>query len=304
MGADSGSPFKSFVDYMNPSIGADGRPKNSPPAQDYQAANAAQTKANRPNQTNAVGVASNWVQNPDGTWTQTSNFTGGLGQANQNLQGQLAQATASPLDFSGAPALQYGEDARKAATDASYNQLTSRLDPMWGAREDAERTRLINQGLDQSSEAYRSAMDDFSRGRNDAYQGALNSSIGLGLSAADQMFNQSNIARQSSIADMIRGRTLPLQMLGQMNSLTGQSGFGADQGLAAAGMQGAQDLQRYQMEQEGSSDLFGGLFDLLGGVAGTALGGPGGGALGSFITKLLRGGGGGDSGRIGAGELG
>lgn len=299
MGANnSGSPFASLADYMNPTIGADGRPKNSPPAQDYVAANAAQTKANRPNQTNAMGVASNWVQNPDGTWTQTSNFTGGLGQANQNLQSQLAQATASPLDFSGAPALQFGEDARRAATDASYNQLTSRLDPMWGAREDAERTRLINQGLDPASEAYRGAMDDFSRGRNDAYQGAMNSSIGLGLNAADQMFNQSMGARQSSIADLIRGRTLPLQMLQGLGQFTGQSGFGADQGLSAAGMQGQQDWQRYLQEQENSSDLFGGLFDLAGSFI------PGAGAIGK-ILGFLRGGGGGDgAGRIGAGELG
>lgn len=272
--------------------------KNAPPPQDYRAANAAQTRANRPDQTNAFGTSSSWVMGPDGQLRQVNSFGGGLGAANTNLQNQLAQATSSPLDFSGAPALQFGEDARKAATDASYGQLTSRLDPMWASREEAERVRLANQGLDPGSQAFATAMDDFNRGRNDAYQGALNSSIGLGLNAADQMFNQSNVARQSSIADMIRGKTLPLQMLQGLGQFTGQSGFGADQGLQAAGMQGAQDLQRYQMQQENSNDFIGGLFDALGSIV------PGLGAVGS-ILKLLRGGGGdSSSGRIGAGELG
>lgn len=264
-----GSPF--LPGQPSSGVGNEGGgKKNMPPPQDFMAANAAQTKANRPDQTNAFGTTSAWTQNPDGTWTQTSNFSGGLGEANQNLQGQLAQATATPFDPSQAPALQYGEDARKAATDASYNQLTSRLDPMWNQRQEAERARLTAQGLDPGSEAYTRAMDDFSRGRNDAYQGAMNSSIGLGLNAADQMFNQSLGAHNTSIADMVRGRTLPLQQLQGLGQLTGQSGFNSDQGLSAAGMQGAQDWQRYLESLSQQSDIGGGIGQLLG-AAGSIL---------------------------------
>lgn len=249
---------------MNKQQLSDSKGKNASAPQDYMGASAAQTKANRPNQTNPFGTTSNWTQGPDGQWTQSSQFSGGLGQANDNLQGQLASATATPFDPSQAPAIQYGEDARKAATDASYNQITSRLDPMWNQREDAERTRLINQGLDPQSEAYRASMDDFSRGRNDAYQGGINSSIGLGLNAADQMFNQSMGAHNTSIADMVRGKTLPLQMLQGLGQFSGQSGFNSDQGLQASGMQGAQDWQRYLEKLSQDADVGGGIGDILG----------------------------------------
>lgn len=241
--------------------------KTVPPAPDFSAANAAQTKANRPDQTNAFGTSTHW--NPDGS--QTSSFGGGLGAAAGNLENQLAASTASPMDFGSLPELQYGQDAFNRASDAAYKQETSRLDPMWGQREEAERARLANQGLDPGSEAFQHAMDDFGRGRNDAYQGAINSSIGLGQSAANQMFNQSSAARTQRLAEMLLGKKLPLEMLQGLGGFTGQAGFAQDQGLTATGMQAAQDLARYQQQQQQDSDLgggIGGILGLLGKIAG------------------------------------
>lgn len=242
----------------------EGGKKNMPPPQDYQSASDAQTKANRPDQTNPFGTTSQWTQGPDGKWTQSNAFGGGLGTANQNFQDQLAAGSSTPLDFGSLPGLDYGQEAFDKASNAAYGQETSRLDPMWGQREEAERARLANQGLDPGSEAFTVAMGDFNRGRNDAYQSALNSSIGLGQSAAGQMFNQSSAARNQRLAEMLMGKKLPLQMLQGMSQFAGQSGFGQDQGLQAAGMQGAQDWMRYLQRQQEGSDLGGGIGSLIG----------------------------------------
>lgn len=259
--APTDSPFAAST----PKAGGGGK-KNMPPPQDYQAANAAQTKANRPDQTNAFGTSSQWHQNPDGTWTQSSTFGGGLGTANQNYQDQLAAASATPLDFGSLPGLDYGQQAFDKASNAAYGQETSRLDPMWAQREEQQRSQLAAQGLDPGSEAFTKAMGDFNRGRNDAYQSALNSSIGLGQSAAGQMFNQSSAARNQRLSEMLLGRQMPLQMLQGLGQFTGQSGVSPDQGLQAAGMQGAQDWMRYLQQQQQQADLGGG----IGGLIGTA----------------------------------
>jgi hypothetical protein len=280
--------------------------KGGPAPQDYQAINQEQIAANRPNQSTPYG-SSSWHKDANGNWTQTTEFNGQLGDAFKNLSGQFASATSSPLDFSGAPALQYGEDARKAATDASYRQETSRLDPMWSQREGAERQRLIGQGLDPDSEAYKNSMGDFGRQRNDAYQGAINNSIGLGQSAAGQMFDQSAMAHQMGIADILRKRNQPLQELGQMQGMLQMPGFNqATGGVEAARLKDAAEHQRSQDQQGGMNDMLSGLLSL----GGTLIGGPAGGAAGGLASKLLgkgKGSGGpaeyGSSGRIGAGEL-
>jgi hypothetical protein len=233
--------------------------KGAPPAQDYTAIADKQIAANRPNQSTPFG-SSTWTQNPDGTWSQNVQFGGPLAGAFQNIGNQFASATSSPLDFSSAPALQYGEDARKAAVDAAFGQASSRLDPMWQAREDAARTRLINQGLDPSSEAFRTEMDTMGRQRNDAYTSALNMAIGRGAEDAGQMFNQSATARQMAVAEMLRKRSQPLAELAQMQGFLQQPTFNPATGMVeAARAEDAYALENKKLENEGWSDLFGGL---------------------------------------------
>ncbi len=247
--------------------GKPGGKKNAPKPPDMVGASEAQTKANRPDQTNAFGTTSDWTQGPDGSWTQSSNFGGPLGQANDQLQNQFASATASPLDFSGLPQIQYGEDAFNKASDSAYNQETSRLDPMWNQREEQERTRLINQGLDPSSEAAQAEMGNFNRGRNDAYQTAHNNATGLGLNAANQMFGQSMGAHNQALLELLRKRGEPLQELQGIGQLGGQSGFNSDQGLEAAGQQGQFDLNAWLGSQKAQGDVMGGVGQAAGAAA-------------------------------------
>ncbi len=80
--------------------------------------------------------------------------------------------------------------AAKSAADASYAQAASRLDPQFQQQESDMRARLLNSGITDNSDAYRREMDNFGRTRNDAYNQAAYSSIGAGLAAQNQGFQQ------------------------------------------------------------------------------------------------------------------
>lgn len=79
----------------------------------------------------------------------------------------------------------------RAAADAVYAQLASRLDPQFGQLERDMRDRLINSGISENSEAFRREMDNFARQRTDAYNTAGRESVLTGLAAQNQGFGQS-----------------------------------------------------------------------------------------------------------------
>ena len=87
-------------------------------------------------------------------------------------------------------------DDSGAVMAAQYGQAASRLDPMWQHRQDRLETQLANQGLDRNSTAYQTAMGDFGRDRNDAYNQAIYSAIGTGADRQNQLFGQGLSAGQ------------------------------------------------------------------------------------------------------------
>jgi hypothetical protein len=166
--------------------------KNSPETPDFQAASSAQTKANRADQ-HGPAASTTWDKSefsepfPTGgsvqqqmAWLgrkkaheaappdqQTNDFAGGYKVASDGISDQMAQL-GQPMDWSQFEDVGSGDAARQQAIDAAYGQATSRLDPQWEKREAAARTQLMNQGLDPSSEAFKSQMADMSQQRNDA----------------------------------------------------------------------------------------------------------------------------------------
>lgn len=256
--------------------------KSAPPPPDYtgaaekaaasdQANVNAQTLQNRPDQTNAYGSTVQWEIGPDGRPRQVQSFAGPLGQLNSSLQGQAASNMATPFSFNG-PGLMSGDAARNQAINAAYGQSTSRLDPMWNQRQEALTSQLLNQGLDPSSEAYRNAMGDFSRERNDAYQGALNSAIGQGTEAGNSVFQNSLAAHNTAYGEQLGQRELPLADLAKLAGFTGQAGFntagrvGPTDYLGAAGMQDASDFRKYQADAQARAQLMSELFSLPGDI--------------------------------------
>lgn len=220
---------------------------------------------NRPNTANAFGAGTNWTTGPDGTPQLTQTLGGGLGQAATGLQ-QQAAGLGTGMDWNQFGAMPTGDAARQQAIDAAYGQSASRLNPMFEQRENAERSRLLNSGIPEGSEAYNNAMSNLSRDRNDAYQGALNSAIGQGTAAGQAIFNQGLQGRQQSISEALRRRGQPLEELAQLQGFTQQPGFNQVQGpnlLGAAQMGGQYGLDAWRSGNQANSDLAGGIFDLL-----------------------------------------
>lgn len=246
-------------------------------AQASQQAVNQQTQSNRPDQSTPFAT-NTWTQGPGGQWQQNVNFSGPLAGLNQSLQQQAAQAMGTPFSLSGLPSLTTGDAARQQAIDAAYGQASSRLNPAWQQREDATRTRLLQQGLTEGSEAYQREMGNLGMQRNDAYTSALNSAIGQGTAAGNALFNQSMAGRQQALAEMLRERGQAMGELQGMQGFLGMPQFmGAGlaqvpQYLQAAGLQSQADLTAYGIDQQAQADMIGGGLGLLGSLGGAGLG--------------------------------
>lgn len=78
----------------------------------------------------------------------------------------------------------YAQLLGQSGGDAAKFQVEQRLDPTWNHKEEMLRTRLLNQGLDPSSEASQNTMGQFGRDRNDAYSATINQGQGQRFSNA------------------------------------------------------------------------------------------------------------------------
>lgn len=229
-----------------------------------------QTQANRPNQTNAFGSTVNWEQGPDGQWSQKQSFGGPLAGLAGALQQQAAGQMSKPMDWGQFGKVDDGAAARDQATSAAYGQMTSRLNPMWDQRGEAQRTQLLNMGLDPGSEAAQNANASFGRDRNDAYGSAMNSAIGIGNQAGNDVFRNSMQARNQKITEALQQRGQGMGELGGLMGFLGQQGFNqagaapASQDLAAALAQGNWSMQDAQMKNQRGTDIIGGLGNLFG----------------------------------------
>lgn len=97
----------------------------------------------------------------------------GLNQVNQTFAGPAPTADAA---------------SRQRTEDALYGRQTSRLDPQYQQQEQQLRSDLMNRGIVEGSDAWNQQMDQFQRGKNDAYQQARDSSItGGGNEEAQQL---------------------------------------------------------------------------------------------------------------------
>lgn len=170
--------------------------------------------------------------------------------------------------------------ARKAATDASWDQAWSRLEPIWKQREATQLQTLSDRGLPDSSAAYQSAMGNFNRARTDAEMSAMNNAILAGGSEHDRAFRQdmtnanlANQARQQALADVLLERTQPMNELsallqGSPALATPQFGQAARYQMAPADVMGATNsayagqLNAYNTQQQQKSALLGALGSL------------------------------------------
>ena len=168
--------------------------------------------------------------------------------AGQGIQSQFGQGRELQYGFD--PGQQVQGQAggnldlqRMLGSEAVYRQATSRLDPRFAKAEEAERTRLANMGFSEQSQGYRDALDEFNRGKTDAYNQAIYSSIGAGEDAANSLFGRQ--LQQGQFANQAAGQMYQ-QNLGQAQFGNQTSGQEYQQNLGAAQFSNQAQQQGFQ----------------------------------------------------------
>lgn len=197
---------------------------------------------NRVNQTTPLG-SSTWSITgtyPDGTPIYAQNISlsptqqkiydsstqGAINQGNiaLGMQNQVGGSYARPIDTSNVskitgqvPGQQDQGAAIKQAQDAAYRGQTQYLDPQFQQQEEALRSNLANQGIAQGSEAWNTAMGNFARQKQAAYQSAQNAAVGAGNQEQSVLFGQGlsqanlqNAASQEGMSQLFALRNQPL----------------------------------------------------------------------------------------------
>lgn len=137
----------------------------------------------------------------------------GTSQLGADQVGRIADALAKPVDFSGLAAAPGSDDFSadsKRVADALYGQYSSRLDPQWQQEKTAFDQQMFAKGIMPGSDAYKTAYDDYSRSKNDAYSSAMNQSVAAGGAEQSRLFGLQSTAHQQAIQDYLTQREQPL----------------------------------------------------------------------------------------------
>ncbi len=218
-----------------------------------------------------------------------------LGGLSESALNQVGQAYASPYNYDSLNPL-YGADDLNAARTRTEDAIYSRLNPQFQQDEEALRTRLINQGIGQGSEAYSREMNNFNQMKNDARMQA----VLAGGTESDRAFAQSLASRQQGIGEIDKLRAQPLNeylaMSGQQQLAMPQfqqynyAGAGTPDYQGLVNQQYQSQLADYNANQASSNNMMGGLFGLGGQALGGFLGSPSGSAAvaGMFSDARLK----------------
>lgn len=254
----------------------------------YQQAATAQGQSARTNQTNPYGSLT-YTQNgvdAQGNPTYSQNVAlNAQGQSNLN-SAQQAQGTAlgglnnSLSGYSAAmaalPGL-YGDTGSQSgltqqAINSAYHQQTALLDPQYQQKQQALTSQLANQGITFGSQAYNTAMNNFSQQQDYAYGNARDSSITQGNALANQLFNQNLSAHTTGANDL----TTQLNNYQNAASSSGTTANAlnptfatpptATPYLTGAYFQGGGNLQQYNATTGANNSTTNGLFNLGGAV--------------------------------------
>jgi len=196
------------------------------------------------------------LQDQLGLQSQRSSLAAGMmgraeGEFGEAMDWSQFQELAGPV--------QGGSGYNERAGEALYGRATSRLDPRFAQKREAQESQLRNQGLRPGDEAYDTAMANLGRQETDAYQQAgFGADIGAGAEAG-RMQQQDlaaggyqNQLRQQEIAESMQQRGFSLNEInailhGQQVGMPSMPGFnqagragGVDYSGAAASGYGAE----------------------------------------------------------------
>jgi hypothetical protein len=233
-----------------------------------------QAAFNRVNQQDAFGNTLNYAQ------TGTDAQGNPIYSANQGLGG-LGQQYSQGLSGLGnqyfSQAGNVGNLGSQDAFDKAYSYATANLEPRFQRSTAALESKLRNQGLDPTSEAYKSAMNDSALQQNEA-----RNSLVTGLQG--QMFNQGLQQRQQGMSELQPGMLFANNVLNPSYAqVPGVNIINPD--MAGIQNQNFQNqMARYNAQAAQQSAMLGGLASIGGAIAapftgGASLGMIGGGGL-------------------------
>lgn len=114
-----------------------------------------------------------------------------LSRLGEDQIGRIRGAVSSPFSFSGLPDAFSTEDAA-LASQRGEEALMSRLNPQFARDEESLRTRLINQGIGQGSQAYNTEFERFNQAKNDARTQAVLQGANYGGTLQEQALQRRN----------------------------------------------------------------------------------------------------------------
>jgi len=213
------------------------------------------------------------------------------GQANTNAAGALGQ----PFSLSGLPDVSNDFSADRARVEQAMFQ---RLNPQLTQSREAEENRLVNQGFQRGTDAFRNAMDNLNRQENDLRLGVTE----RGLQEQQGLFGMSQANRGRALSELLTSRNQPIQELnalrtGAIPNMPNVQGYqGGQVGNTPIGdyIYNTAALQNKQYEQQMAQQnaAMGGMYGLGGaalGAGGRYLASPGGNAAMSALGTAAMG---------------
>jgi hypothetical protein len=198
---------------------------------------------------------------------------GALANLGEQQLGRISQNANTPFSFSGLPDAFTSEDAQTASRRGE-EALMSRLEPRFAQDEERLRTRLLNQGIGQGSEAYRREFDQFGQTQNDARMQAILQGANYGGALQDQSLQR----RNQGINEYTTQRNAPLnEYIGLTSGVQVQNpsfqniNYGGINPVDYAGLVNQQyqsKLGQYNQKVAGNNATQSGLFSLAGTAAG------------------------------------
>lgn len=219
-----------------------------------------QAAFNRLDQTDAFGNKLQYTRTgTDANGNPTYSVGQSLGELGQQYSQGLAGLGNQYFGMAG-----QGLPSSQGAFDQAYGYATANLEPRFEQTRAATENRLRNQGLDPTSEAYRTAMNDLALQQNEARNNLV-----TGLQG--QMFNQGLQQRQQQVSELSPGVQFSNNVLNpSYASVPGVNIINPDMaGLAGQQYQGQMNAYNAQMANQGS--MLGGLAKIGTGLIGAFL---------------------------------
>jgi len=206
--------------------------------------------------------------------------------------GRISESVNTPFSYAGIPS--YGEADQNAAALKAEEALMARMNPQFARDEEALRTRLINQGIGQGSQAYQREMESFNQTKNDARTQSIlagqqygNAELAAALQRRNQGIQEYSTQRNAPLNEYI-GLTSGVQVQNPQFSSQGYQGAAPVDYAGLVNNQYQAQLGQYNSKVAGQNATQGALLGLGGQLGGSFLGSQAGSAAiaGLFASDL------------------